>query len=368
MNILISESEKPLIKVLFITSKLQHYRIPILNIIAQTSKIDLTVAHSGKMLEQANFLFKEITFKEKTIGPFTIHEKKMQEYCNSFDVVVSMFYLQKISLMKLLLKRNRNYKLIYWGIGVKASQKSRYDSPSILNHIRYYIAKKSDAMIFYTEYAAKKYISKGINKDKIFIMNNTVQVFETQNNNEIKNRLLLVGTLNKSKKVFDLLEAYLEAYKINSNVPILDIIGGGIDYEGAKNWVNKNNLNQKIIFYGPIYDEIAIMTFFKKALASISPGQAGLSVLTSFGYGVPFITQKDAITGGERLSIENNYNGILYENKKDLKQIILDITNNPQTFIKMGENAQYYYNKERTPSIMAQGFIDAVNYVIKNKN
>jgi len=354
------------IKVLFITSKLQHYRIPILNIIAQDSKIDLTVAHSGEMIGQTNFLFKEITFHEKKIGPLTFHEKKMQEFCNSFDVVVAMFYLQKISLMKLLFEKKRKYKLIYWGIGVKASQNSKFDSPTVLNYLRFYVAQKSDAMIFYTNYATKKYISKGVKKDKIFVMNNTVQVLESDIIAD-KHRILFVGTLNRSKKIFELLESYLEAYKVNNNLPVLDIVGGGVDYEITKEWVERNKLKENITLYGPVYDEVLIMKFFKNALACISPGQAGLSVLTSFGYGVPFITSQNAITGGERLNIENNFNGILYDNKDVLKLIILDIANNPQKYIEMGKNAQNYYIQKRTPNMMAQGFIDSVNYVVKNK-
>ena len=70
-----------------------------------------------------------------------------------------------------------------------------------------------------------------------------------------------------------------------------------------------------------------------------------------------------AITGGERLNILSGYNGIIYDENNDLSTILLDIHTDKEKYLTMGKNAYAYYWRERTPSIMAQGFIDAVNYV-----
>lgn len=354
------------IKVLFITGKLQHYRVPIFNLIVKMSNFDLTVAHSSKKISKDTDLFKEVILDEIKISRFTIHKNNLVSFCNNFDVVVSMLYLQKLSFMRLLYVRNRKYKLIYWGIGLKASQKSEFDTPTFLNKIRFAIAKKSDAMIFYTNYAREKYIANNIDSEKLFVMNNTVQV----NNHYIeevntKDCILFVGTLNKSKKIFSLLEAYKSALSKHGTLPRLEIVGEGVEYEDLKTWVNENNLFHKIILHGSIYNPNDLERLFKRTLACISPGQAGLSVLTSFGYGVPFITSHNAITGGERLNIKNNYNGILFKTNAELENIIMDIEINQNKYLKMGINARLFYLEERSPKIMAQGFIDAVKHVIK---
>jgi glycosyltransferase involved in cell wall biosynthesis len=354
-------------KVLFLTGSLKHYRVPILNVIAQNENIELTVAHSGEKISNESNFFEEIIVNEHKIGPFTFHGKDFVKFCNSYDIVVAMFYLQKISFMKLLFHRHRNYKIIYWGIGVKASQNSKFDSPTLLNLIRYHIAKKSDGMIFYTDYAAKKYIKEGVNKNKIFVMNNTVKVSNEITNYFTKDRIVFAGTLNKSKKIFLLLNAYLKASEKFHNLPMLDLVGNGVDFEEVKSWVAGNDMGERIIVHGAIYDEILLEAIFKKSLACISPGQAGLSVLTSFGHGVPFVTATDAITGGERLNIEDNINGVFFNNEEELEEIIIEIGKNPEKYLLMGENAKKYYYAYRTPEIMAQSFIYAVDYVSKQK-
>ena len=350
-------------KVLFLTGKLQHYRIPIFNLIVKNYNINLTVAHSGEKMNDGSFLFIELILKERKIGPIIIHDNSLFNLCNSYDVVVAMFYLQRISFMKLVFIKDRKFKIIYWGIGVKASQKSKFDQPTILNYFRYYIANKSDAMIFYSNYAKEKYISKGVINNKLFVMNNTVSISSVIKNQIQKHNIIFVGTLNKSKKIFRLLSNYRNTCEKYKNYPMLEIVGNGKEFVKVQKWISKNSIDEKIILHGSVFNEIELEIIFNRALVCISPGQAGLSVLKSFGYGVPFITSNDAITGGERLNIENGINGVLLNSRYDLKKVLVDIYFNPEKYIKMGNNAKKFYYDHRTPEQMAQGFIDAINYV-----
>jgi len=87
---------------------------------------------------------------------------------------------------------------------------------------------------------------------------------------------------------------------------------------------------------------VQISKLFTKSLLCISPNQAGLSVLKSMGYGVPFVARENAITGGERLNIINNSNGILYNSQAELVDIISNSFLNKQEYIEMGRNAKEY--------------------------
>nr|WP_297915792.1 glycosyltransferase [uncultured Allomuricauda sp.] len=347
--------------VLFITHKLQNYRIPILELIAKERDINLTVAHSGKPKENKRGSFEEYQLLQKKVGPFLYYPTGFDEYIKRFDVVVCMFYLNNLSFLKLALLLRRKFRLIYWGIGVRASYNSNFDDPTIMNQVRYFLAKRSDAMLFYSEYARLKYIKKGLGEEKLFVMPNTVEVIPITNKPKKRDKILFIGSLYKQKKIFELLDSYKAAYlKCNKEPKELHIIGNGDEFNSVKNWITTNKLNHKIVLHGSIFEEQKLSTLFSSGLACISPGQAGLSVLKSFGYSVPFITHSDAITGGERLNIVNKKNGILFQNYEDLSEIILSIFESPEKFKVMGENAKAFYDTHRTPKIMAQGFIDAV--------
>lgn len=354
-------------KILFVTYKLQNYRIPIFNIIGAKEGIELTVLHSDKLSESKNKAFKELTIPYKKIGPLTFYDKSFRELIKSYDVVVCMFYLQNMSFFRLILSRKRSFKLIFWGIGVRASYESNFDEPTFFNRIRSFWAKKSDAMIFYTQYAKDKYIREGFSANKLFVMHNTVEVNNYKEDVSLRKDLLFVGTLYKSKKIFELLEAYEFAKKSTPKMPKLNIVGKGDEFDNIKKWIENTNNKDNIILHGAIYDEDILEKMFTTSIACFSPGQAGLSVLKSFGYGVPFITHENAITGGERLNIIDGVNGILFKKDDDLKDILIDISLNPSKFVTMGENAKKFYDNERTPENMANGFIDAVDYTLNLK-
>lgn len=349
-------------KILFITYKLQKYRIPIFDIIGDNPGIDLTIMHSGKHSGHNSGKFKELKVEYKSIGRFTYYNSEFSNLVNEYDVVVCMFYLQNLSFLKLALSKKRKFKLIFWGIGVRASYESNFDTPTVINRLRYFMARKSDAMIFYTDYAREKYIKQNIDLNKLFVMHNTVEV-KYEDSQQLRDKILFVGSLYKEKKIFELLNAYVLALEKTKQLYQLHIVGNGEEYDRISHWIKEKGLKESIILHGAIYDEKVLGNLFSTSIACVSPGQAGLSVLKSFGYGCPFITHRNAITGGERLNIQNDDNGILFKDYDELELILIETALNKDKYLTMGNNALLYYKKNRTPNIMAKGFLDAINYV-----
>lgn len=351
-------------KILILYNRLFHYRIPIFNILS--TKYDLTVAYSFKTTEEELQLcnFKTLFLPITSYWKFVLHKDNIHNICQEYDVVIAYGQISWLSYSSLSLKSNRKYKLIFWSIGVPASYSRRFDDENYLYTItRDFFRKRSDGLIFYTDYPVAKHINRGFDKNKLFIANNTVKVDKIDIKNSIKDSIVFIGTLYLEKGLLNLLNAYNEAFIINNKLPKLNIIGGGKEFEIINNWISSNKLIDNIKLLGPIYDDKTKSEIFKNAFACISPNQAGLSVLESMGYGVPFITTESAITGGEIFNITNNKTGRKIKNLEELKDVILDITNNPQIYVEMGINAFNYYWSYRTPENMANGIIEAIETV-----
>lgn len=159
-------------------------------------------------------------------------------------------------------------------------------------------------------------------------------------------------------------------YKIlrpSCKLPLLNIIGKGPDYDAIDQWIQENNMQDLIVLRGAIFDIDKKAKYFAQALACISPKQAGLTVLESMGYGVPFVSTRNAITGGELFNVHNGVDGVVMKSEKELVHVIRDISENPDNYIAMGEKAKAFYDNNRTPMHMAQGFWEAIQYVIRKK-
>ena len=115
-----------------------------------------------------------------------------------------------------------------------------------------------------------------------------------------------------------------------------------------------------------IYDEKELAQLFSASLLCFSPTQAGLSVPKSMGYGVPFVTRRDAITGGEIYHITPGQNGVVYEKDEDLLPIMLDAMTDSGKYVQMGLEAKKYYDEHATIDHMAQGVIDALHFVLES--
>jgi glycosyltransferase involved in cell wall biosynthesis len=208
----------------------------------------------------------------------------------------------------------------------------------------------------------EKYAKMGISRDKLFVANNTVEVLPTNEYKE-KNTIVFVGSLYKQKRIFELLENYKAAYTERQDIPELIVIGDGDQRSAVEAWIAENKLSAKIRLTGGIYDEQVLSAYFASAIACISPGQAGLTVLKSMGYGVPFVTTKDAVTGGEIFNINNNINGLVLDNYNEMKSVILETLTNRDRFIAMGQAAGDFYEENRQIGMMVDGFEKAINYV-----
>lgn len=348
------------IKVLILYNKIFHYRIPIWNILAD--RCDLTVTYSlGDIPRDIDIRFNTLFLPFHKWGPFVIHRDNIRKLASQYDAVIAYGNITWLKFSSL--PWFNKTKVIFHTIGVSASYNKEFDKHRGWDRIRAFFYKKADALAFYTQYPIDKYEKLGIRREKMFEAPNTVAVSPIESCK--KDSILMIGTLYRAKGLQLLLDAYLEL-KNKCTLPVLNIIGQGPDYENVKSWIQENDMQDKIVLRGAIYDINEKAKFFSKALACISPRQAGLTVLESMGYGVPFITIRNAITGGELFNVHNGEDGVILDDESQLSSTISDIAENPQKYVIMGEKAQQYYKENRTPTHMADGLWNSIVYAINN--
>lgn len=357
---------KQKIKVLMLVNYIPHYRLPI--IIQLAEKFDLTVAHYAEaLLDNKDLNFKQILLTPKFFGGFKGFKENIFKLSSKYEVVISLGEIRVLPNM-LLGFRRRNFGLIFWGIGVGASYNKSFDSPSKLDNLRFWLMSKADALLFYSDYPLKKYIAKGFDPKKLFVAHNTVLVKDKIEIPKEKKHFIFVGTLYKQKKIYDLLASYELYLQTTSNVLPLIIVGDGDEKENIQAWIQKKGFADKIILQGQINDQDILKELYKDAASCISPGQAGLTVLNSMAYGVPFVTCKNAITGGEIFNIMHNETGILYDGEiNTLAKIMKKISEDRIFTNALSKNAQNFYFNKRTIDIMVSGFENAIHYAYKKR-
>lgn len=358
-------------KLLLLQETITPYRFPIYNLIAKHFRFSVAYINKAKGTEELPADFQLIQLHTRT---FFVYRwiKGLRALCNKYDAVITLPYNFRCTNLCLVPFFKNNYAALTWSIGIRASYIRPYSIDQSMNwRDRIYgaIMKKADANIFYMDAPVKKWVERGIDKDKIFVAHNTVEVLPVSPSHTNKQYFLFVGTLYKQKGVDILIDAYHTALakSTKSNFPKLMIVGSGSEEQTLKQMVCEYRLENQIQFLGAIYEESELAKLFTKSIICISPNQAGLSVLKSMGYGVPYVTHKDAITGGEILNIKNGENGIVYNTSDDLVDILYEAYADTAKYIEMGKNAYNYYHQYATPQIMADGVIHAVEYALQKR-
>lgn len=331
-----------------------HYRKPLFNLLSQ--KYDLTVLHSGDETVEANDTYKEVIYPAKKVGPFFIQEGILDEVKDEkYDIIILLFDIRWVNTIKSIYSYNKKAKLILWGAWMTDS--------AVANKLRLYLTKKVGASIFYTQESRQDFVDAGIDINKTYVANNTFDVGERVKSylHPIKNKIVFVGSLDARKQNDILIQAFSNIIdRIPENIE-LTMVGDGLENAKLKELVKSKSIENRVRFVGKVVDTAILQNYYKEAIVSVSFGQAGLSVLQSLGYGVPFLTKINAISGGEKSNIKNRVNSIFCEDSiLSLEKSLVELCNNIDFARKLGENAHQYYGTYCTIENMNQGFLDAI--------
>lgn len=338
---------------------LKNYRIPLFDCLVQKG-YKITIGHVGGRIE-GDFSFDQLILKNRRIF---FGEYRSLPSLKSYDIIIHMQNIRILNLWALSLNPFRKYKLIQWGIGVSSS-KGLQKYPNKISKMRNFLSNFADSLIFYSEYPLSFFSNK--NRKKSFIAHNTIfNSHGIDTSGAEKDSFLFIGSINKRKGLDILLRSYKQYLEKGGTIAKLNIVGSGDEsiVEKLKKYVSEQGLSSHVFFRGPLYEDTEKLEYFSDAIACVSPKQAGLSVLESFSYGVPFICFEDAISGGEHLNVISGFNGYRVSSDEELTEKLFEISTDKDKAQKLGQNAYQYYSKERSMDRMVEEFSKAIEYAL----
>lgn len=327
-------------KVAIVYHYLAHYRLPVFKELLKSEDIEfhfISAADSDNSIKtidpniiddkSINFIWhfvKNIWFK----GQLFLWQKGLFSTLRrqNYDAVIFLgsVYFLSTWFCSFYLKLKKT-PILYWTHGVTS------DSKGLKWKIRKRFYGLADKVLLYGNNAKEVMINNGFDPKRLTVIFNSLDyeqqikfrrlIFDSTTsdgnlfsfeNNQLP-LLLFVGRLTKQKKL-DMIVHASQVLKTKGLPVNTIIIGKGPIQEELSTLINENGLKNNFLFYGPCYEEEKLARLLAKADICVSPGEVGLTAITSLGYGTPVITHDDFNNQmPEYEAIEPGYNGDLFK-------------------------------------------------------
>ena len=190
----------------------------------------------------------------------------------------------------------------------------------------YNFTNQRDAMFIFKMHKKSIFMPIGVNIQEFnSIEVNKVVERKKMNLSEDDFIFLAVGTIHKTRKVEDVVDAFCELSQKHSNIGLV-IAGGGSHYESIKSYIQQTGNNK--IFLTGIVDHSRIVTLCKISDVGITyyaievfNVQPALKTLEYIAAGLPVIAVN---TLGNRFYLENNHMGELINDNKESLRIAME--------------------------------------------
>ena len=209
-------------------------------------------------------------------------------------------------------------------------------------------AKQIDKIITPTKFYKEKLVADGIEENRIIAMHNFINLEEYDVKTEDESYALYYGRIIKEKGILNLLKAFKELNNNISNKNMVNnndnfklyIAGDGPDLNKVKEYIQKNNLTEKIKLLGFLNKE-QIIEYVRKARFIVVPSvwyeNCPYSILETMAIGKPIIGSN---LGGIPELIDNEKTGYIYNNIEELRKYMEKLIKDKELSKKLGENAK----------------------------
>jgi len=342
--------------ILVIQGKVLHYRRAFLNALSEID--DVTVVHSGSPSKRADDCFSEVILPVRKIGPFMLQRNLIRLIAQRKPkTVIAMFDVRWAISVRAMFKFDHIVNWVWWGLD-KGKSVTAFT-------IKIALANRQNPVVFYNHVIRDEFSPYIYPKEKLFVANNTFHVSHRSESfrHPTKTRIINVGSLDARKQNDVTIRALHTVLQEMDTEIRFTLIGVGAEMENLRLLVEELGMQDHVELVGNIEDPKLLEAYYADALASVSFGQAGLAVLQSMAFGVPFVTKHNSISGGEKYNISDGVNGILCDDEpKSLEDALRVLISSPDYARELGEAAYLHYSQKATIENMVATFKKAIEY------
>ncbi|MGE5609760.1 MAG: glycosyltransferase family 4 protein [Bacillota bacterium] len=373
------------IRVILQQGALPKYRIPVFRELASRPGIDLRVVYAAlpglNNAEPAGFEGSYVPMWQPRLRGHPIFWHWPQwTYATrkGADVVILSWDVHFVTLLPGLLRARANgVGTILWGHGI-----SKYETP-LRGVPRRIMARMANALLFYNDRAANRYIDMGWDPQRVYVARNALdqdpiqearqtwlddpqrlQAFQQEHALAGRPVILFVSRLDGQRRADLLLQAATRLVKTHPQLKIV-FIGQGPDESKLRELARKEGLTEHVHFTGALYDEMKLAPWFLSSTVFCFPTNIGLSLLHAFGYGLPVITSGLLTNHGPEIeALHNEQNGLLYEdgNLDSLVGTLHRVLEDPALARRMGQEAHRTATEDYSIHRMVDGMEAAIRY------
>jgi len=294
----------------------QPYRTPLARCLRERDDLDVTAAYGlpqpGKALEPGDVsgILPVVALRNYYIGrpAVAVIQRGFVREVRSrrYDAVIAAMDPRIVTnLLAREVARRLRIAWVWWGHGIRPRGRFR--------RLYAWMARDADSTILYSEEGRQQLVAAGAPADRLFVAPNGLDteaaaVLRRNVPFEERTDVLYVGRLIPAKRVEVLVEGFrLALPRLRSDTRLV-IVGDGPERERLGRLAL--SLGDRVVFVPGTYDDAELAQHYGRAWVAVSPDKAGLSVMQSLGYGVPFVLTKGAMHGPEAAVIEHGVNGI----------------------------------------------------------
>lgn len=370
-------------------SSIPHYRVPFYNSLNElrpnTWTFDVVFDPSEikkKKFFKDEFNLSDIKFSTLNVNTHSIRINgrtlTYQDFwlkCRKYDLIILEDAINNLAYPLCKTHHFFGKKIAYWGLGKDRKVKNHNPLTYLVNELKLSLNRSADGYFSYTGGVKKYLIENGLSGDRIFPINNTIDINKHRSifnkliaDKEIikselgvagKRTLLFVSTFKKSKRVGFLLKSFSKLLEIDDNYHLLLVGGGGENYS--------EDISSNTTYFGSITDINKLAPIYIASDIFAYPGQVGLAPLQAICYDLPVITIDSHFTHGPEIEYLTPENSIILDqdtNPEDYAQAI-DVVFKHRDHLEQIRSSSWSSIKHLTIDKMAQNFIHGVNKILE---